>query len=392
MNTPVICAAFRSPIGSFLGGLASVPAVDLAIAVIKGLLAKTPVDPQLIEHVIIGTVLSSGQGQAPARQVTIKSGLPNTAHSITINKVCSSGLAAIMMAADQIKLGKAHAILAGGMESMSNAPYLMPTMRSGARYGNQTAEDTIIKDGLWDVYNNYLMGHAAELCAKENNISREAQDEFAIQSYNKSLNAINSGFFKDEIIPISVKKGKDDVFFDTDEEPGKANLLKIPSLKPAFLKDGTVTAANASSLNDGAAIVLVCSEEFAKKHSLPILGKIEAYDTHSQAPEWFTTAPVGAIGAVLNQANKTIADVDLFEINEAFACVGIACGAQLKLPMDRLNISGGAVALGHPIGVSGARILVTLLHNMKRLGKQTGVVAICNGGGEATSMLVTAKQ
>jgi acetyl-CoA C-acetyltransferase len=388
MTKPVICAAYRSAIGSFGSALAGLSAVEIATAVVTGLLERTKVAPERIDEVIVGTVLSAGQGQAPARQVTIKSGIPQAAHSLTINKVCSSGLAAIMLAADQVRLGNAHAIIAGGMESMSNAPYLLPQMRSGARYGNQTAEDSIIKDALWDVYHEYLMGNAAELCAKEKKITREAQDTFAIQSYTRAIEASKAGHFKNEIIPIKIKKGKEEVLFDTDEEPFKAALEKIPNLKPAFIKDGTVTAANASSLNDGAAFVLVCSEEFARTQGLTILASIENYGIHSQAPEWFTTAPIGAVEKVVSAAGLSLDAVDLYEINEAFSCVALACQAGLELPADKLNISGGAVALGHPVGSSGARILVTLIHNMQRLNKQTGAVGICNGGGEATSMLV----
>jgi acetyl-CoA C-acetyltransferase len=386
---PVICAAYRSAIGSFGSALAGLSAVEIATAVIKGLLEKTKLPAELVQEVIVGTVISAGQGQAPARQVTIHSGIPQSAHSLTINKVCSSGLAAIMLAADQIKLGNANVIIAGGMESMSNAPYLLPQMRSGARYGNQTAEDSIIKDALWDVYHEYLMGHAAELCAKEKNITRQDQDNFAIQSYTRAVEASKAGYFKSEIIPIKVKKGKEEIVFDTDEEPFKASLEKIPSLKPAFLKDGTVTAANASSLNDGACFVLVCSEAFAQKQGLTILAHIENYGVHSQAPEWFTTAPIGAIEKVLKGAGKNTSQIDLFEINEAFSCVGLACQAGLQIPTEKLNISGGAVALGHPVGSSGARILTTLIHNLHRLNKKSGAVGICNGGGEATSMLVS---
>ena len=386
---PVIVAASRSAIGSFGGSLASMTAIELAKEIVQGLLSKVSVSAEKIDELIIGSVLTAGQGQAPARQVGIFSGLPHSTHAMTINKVCSSGLAAIMLAADQIRLGKSNAIIAGGMESMSNAPYLLPSMRSGARYGNQAAEDSIIKDGLWDVYHQYLMGHAAELCAKEKNFSRQDQDNFATESYTRAINASKNGFFAEEIIPIKVKKGKEEILFSTDEEPFKANLEKIPSLKPAFLKDGTVTAANASSLNDGAAFVLVCSEEFAKTNNLKILCQIDSYGVHSQAPEWFTTAPIAAIQKIAKNGGKEISNIDLFEINEAFSCVALACQKDLKIPTEKLNINGGAVALGHPIGASGARILVTLIHNLIRLGKSSGVVSICNGGGEATAMLIS---
>lgn len=383
-----ICTPLRTAIGSFGGNLASLSAPQLGTAVVKAILEKSKIDTSTVDEVILGSVLTSGQGQAPARQVVIHSGLSNATHALTINKVCSSGLKAIMLAADRIRLGDTGAVIGGGMESMSNAPYLLPSMRAGARYGNVAAEDSIIKDGLWDVYNNYLMGIAAELCAKTKNISREEQDTFAIESYNRAINASDKGFFKDEIIPLSVKKGKDDIFIDKDEEPFKANLQKVPSLKPAFQKDGTVTAANASSINDGAAGMIVCSENYAKTNNLTPVAKIRSYDTFGHQPEWFTTAPIEAIKRTVKKSGITLDDVDLFEINEAFSCVAIACQKELNIDHSKLNISGGAVALGHPIGASGSRILVTLIHNLIRLNKKIGVVGICNGGGEATSLVV----
>jgi acetyl-CoA C-acetyltransferase len=293
-----------------------------------------------------------------------------------------------MLAADLIRLGDSESVIAGGMESMSNAPYILPNMRNGARYGNASAEDTIIKDGLWDVYKNYLMGCAAELLAKEHKITREQQDEFATNSYKKAISAIESGLFKNEIIPIKAKMGKEEVIIEKDEEPFKANLAKIPTLKPAFEKDGTVTAANASSLNDGAALMIVCSLDYAKKNNLTPVAKIRSYATHSHQPEWFTTAPITAVEKAVSKASLKLSDIDLFEINEAFSCVAMACQSGLKLDSSKLNINGGAVALGHPIGASGARILVTLLHSLIRTKSKLGAVGICNGGGEATAMVI----
>jgi acetyl-CoA C-acetyltransferase len=384
----LICNPIRTAIGAFQGGLANLSAVDLATHLTKHILSSTGLSNDSFNELIVGSVLTAGQGQAPARQVVIKSGLAQSTHAMTINKVCSSGLKAIMLAADQIRLGDSKSVIAGGMESMSNAPYILSSLRGGARYGNTSAEDTIIKDGLWCAYNNYLMGCAAELLAKEHNISREQQDEFATESYNRAINAINSGNFKNEIIGVTAKVGKEEVTIDKDEEPFKANLAKIPTLKPAFDKSGTVTAANASSLNDGAALAIVCNEDFAKANKLTPIARIRSYATHSQQPEWFTTAPIEAVKKSVNKAGLKLSDIDLFEINEAFSCVAIACRNGLEVDASKLNVNGGAVALGHPIGASGARILVTLIHSLKRLNKKLGAVGICNGGGEATSMVV----
>ena len=384
----LICNPIRTAIGAFQGGFANLTAVDLATSLTKHILSSTGLSNESINELIVGSVLTAGQGQAPARQVVIKSGLAQSTHAMTINKVCSSGLKAIMLAADQIRLGDSKSVIAGGMESMSNAPYILPSLRSGARYGNTSAEDTIIKDGLWCAYNNYLMGCAAELLAKEHKITREQQDEFATESYNRAINAINNGNFKNEIIGVTAKVGKEEVTIDKDEEPFKANLSKIPTLKPAFDKAGTVTAANASSLNDGAALTLVCNEDFAKANKLTPVARIRSYATHSQQPEWFTTAPIEAVKKAVSKAGLKLSDIDLFEINEAFSCVAIACRNGLEVDPSKLNINGGAVALGHPIGASGARILVTLIHSLKRMNKKLGAVGICNGGGEATSMVI----
>lgn len=383
-----LCGARRTAIGSLQGALASVSATELAATVFRGVLSATGVPAERIDEVILGCVLTAGLGQAPARQAALASGLPQAVQAMTINKVCSSGLKAVMLAAQAIEAGSAEAILAGGTESMSRAPYLLPALRTGARLGHTQAEDSMIKDALWDVYNNFHMGSCAELCARTHQISREAQDAFAVESYTRALAAINAGHFRAEIVPVVVREGKAEKSFDTDEEPGRGKLDKIPQLKPAFESTGTVTAANASSINDGAAGMLVCSERFVTEYSLKPLARIVGQAGHSQAPEWFTTAPVGAIQTLLTRTKRSVESVDMFEVNEAFAAVAIAITSMLKLDPARVNVSGGAVALGHPVGGSGARILTTLLHGMERLNLRSGIAAICNGGGEATALLV----
>jgi len=383
-----ICAAQRTAIGSLSGSLASQSAVQLGSHVIKAVLAQSKVPAETIQEVLMGCVLTAGTGQAPTRQALIGAGVPLHVQATTINKVCSSGLKAVMLAAQSVALGDSEAVIAGGMESMTNAPYLLPALRGGARLGNTTAEDSIIKDGLWDPYGNFHMGNAAELCAREFSLSRKDQDDFAIESYARATRAIADGSFKDEIAPIEVSLGREKLLFQTDEEPGKAKPDKIPTLKPVFQKDGTVTAANASSINDGAAALLVCSEEYATKHNLTPLVRIVATAAFGQAPEWFTTAPVGAVEQLLQRTKKSISQIDLFEINEAFSAVALACSQKLQIDRSKLNIHGGAVALGHPIGASGARILTTLIYSLRRQKLTTGVAAICNGGGEATAMMV----
>ena len=384
----LICAAKRTPIGSFQGSLASLSAPELGAAALRAALAQSGVPIETINEVILGCVLTAGMGQAPARQALIKAGLPNHVQAMTVNKVCSSGLKAVMLAAQSVQLGLSEAVLAGGMESMSQAPYVLPSLRNGARLGNTQALDTIVKDGLWDVYNDFHMGSAAELCAREYKISRKEQDDFAIESYRRAQAAIAAGHFAKEIIGVHVKDGKNEVEVLVDEEPGRAKPEKIPSLKPVFEKDGTVTAANASSINDGAAALLVCSEDYAKKHNLKPLAWIVAQAGAAQAPEWFTTAPIKAVQKVLEVAGRKSADIDLFEINEAFSSVALACTRGLDLPAEKVNVSGGAVALGHPIGASGARILTTLIYALHRLDLKTGVASLCNGGGEATAVVV----
>jgi len=336
----------------------------------------------------MGNVLSAGLGQAPARQAAIFGGLPVSVEALTINKMCGSGLKAIMLAAQAIAVGDMHIGVAGGMESMTNAPYLLTKARSGYRYGNAELIDSMQHDGLLDVYNKFLMGNAAELCAKECNVSREAQDEFAICSYTRALKAQKEGWFKDEIVAVEwEEKGKKMGLWE-DEEPKNFRPDKIPTLKPVFQKDGTVTAANASKINDGAAAVVVASAEAIKQKGLKPMAKILAYATAAKQPEYFTTAPIDAIPKVLKRANLSLKDIDLFEVNEAFAVVALAARNALGIPDEKLNVHGGAVALGHPIGASGARILTTLLYALKHRGLKRGLAAICLGGGEACAMIV----
>jgi acetyl-CoA C-acetyltransferase len=387
-KTIYICCPLRTAIGSFNGALSSLSAPQLGATLIKTLISKTKLSAESIDEVILGSVLTAGQGQAPARQVVINGGLSNAVQAMTINKVCSSGLKAVQLASDRISLGHSEAVIAGGMESMTNAPYLLPTLRSGAKLGNSEAVDSLIHDALWDVYNSFHMGNAAELCVEKYKFSREAQDEFAIASYEKANKAIRAGWFKDEIVAVQISRGKETISFDTDEEPLRFNKEKIPQLKPTFKKDGTVTPANASSINDGASLMIVCSEKFAKENNLEPVARIVEHGWYGQAPEWFTTSPVGAVNTLLKKSGTSVEKIDLFEVNEAFAAVAMACRQELKIPEEKLNVCGGAVALGHPVGASGARILTTLIHSLKRLNLKTGVASLCNGGGEATSILI----
>lgn len=387
-KTVYLAAARRSPIGALAGALKTLSAPEIAAQVISGVTGAAGVPAETVDQVILGCVLTAGVGQAPARQAAIKAGLPTNVQALTINKVCSSGLKAVMLAADAVRLGHAECIISGGMESMSQAPYLLPGLRSGARLGNAEAVDSIIKDGLWDVYNDFHMGNAAELCATTYKLSRADQDKFAAESYRRALAAIEAGHFRNEIVPIKVGSGKSESVAAVDEEPAKVNFEKLPSLRPVFSKDGTVTAANASSINDGAAAMIVCSESYLKSCGLTPLARVVAQGWNAQQPEWFTTAPVGAVNNALKRAGWTIDQIELFELNEAFSAVALACASDLKIDPARLNVSGGAVALGHPIGASGARILTTLLHGLKRLNLKRGIAAICNGGGEATALVV----
>jgi acetyl-CoA C-acetyltransferase len=388
MKKVVITSAKRTPIGSFGGSLSSLTAGQLGSIAIKGVLEDSEISSALIDEVIMGNVLTAGLGQAPARQAAIFAGLPEKTECMTINKVCGSGLKAVMLAAQAIQTDNAEIIIAGGQESMSNTPYILDKARNGYRLGNGEVIDSMVKDGLWDVYNNIHMGNCAEACAKEFQFTREELDEFSINSYKKALEAQKSGRFKDEIIDVKVKAGREEVIVNTDEEPGKVKFDKIPSLKPVFDKNGVVTAANASSINDGAAALLIMSEEKAKELGMKPLVEIVAQASAAKAPMQFTTAPADAIKKVLKKANLKISDIDLFEINEAFAVVSLANNKLLGLDNSKVNVNGGAVALGHPIGASGARVLVTLIHEMKKRNSTYGLASLCIGGGEAAALIV----
>ncbi len=384
----VITSAVRTPIGTYNGALASFSAPRLGSMVIKEALNRSGIKPEQVHEVIMGNVLPAGVGQAPARQAAIFAGLPTSVGCMTINKVCGSGLKAVMLAAQGIALGDADIIVAGGMESMSNVPYYLPKARFGYRMGNGEIIDGMVNDGLWDVYNNYHMGNAAELCARECHIPREAQDEFAVLSYNRALTAQKEGYFEAEILPVTVKTRKGEFVVDKDEEPEKVKFDKISGLRPAFDKEGTVTAANASKINDGASAVMVMDAETAEKNGATPVARIVSYSTASKDPEWFTTAPADAISKLLDKTGFSKDDIDLYEINEAFAVVSLAVNQILDLDVNKVNIAGGAVALGHPIGASGARILTTLLYNLKRTGGKRGIASLCIGGGEAVAVLV----
>jgi len=385
----VIVSAVRTPIGAFQGYLSSLSASDLASICIKDILDQTGIQTDRKNEVILGNVLSAGQGQAPARQATLKSGCPDSVEALTINKMCGSGLKAVMLADQAIRCGDADLILAGGMESMSNAPYLLNDARAGKKLGHSKVIDSMIHDGLWDAYNDKHMGNCAEMLAKDRNYSREAQDEYAIESYNRAQQATTDGIFQTEIVPVVIPQRKGEpLVIDEDEEPAKARFEKIPALKPAFDKDGTITAANASKLNDGAAVMLITSEENAKDLGLKPLVRIIEQASASHQPEWFTTAPSKAIGKVLNKAGLKANDIDLWEINEAFAVVAMAAIEDYNIQYENVNIYGGAVALGHPIGASGARILTTLINGMNRQNVDRGLATLCIGGGEASALIV----
>ena len=388
MKDAVIVSACRTPIGSFMGSLSSFSAPRLGSIVIEEAVKRAGIKKTDVQEVIMGNVLTAGIGQAPARQAALFAGLPESVECMTVNKVCGSGLKAVMLAAQAVQLGDADVIVAGGMENMSQTPYLLDKARTGYRMGHGQVLDSMVKDGLWDVYNDFHMGNAAELCAKECSIPRDAQDEFAVTSYNRAQGAIEKGLFKEEIVAVVIKGKEGDTIVDKDEEPFKTNFEKIPKLKPAFQKEGTVTAANASKINDGAAAVVVMSADKAKSLGLTPLAKIVAFSSAAKKPEWFTTAPADVIPKTLKKAGLKESDIDLYEINEAFAVVSLAVNKILGLDIEKVNVNGGAVALGHPIGASGARILVTLLHALKQHQKRRGMAAICIGGGEASGMIV----
>jgi acetyl-CoA C-acetyltransferase len=388
MKDVVIVSAVRTPIGSFGGSLASFSAPQLGGIAIKAAVEKAGIKPGDVQEVYMGNVLSANLGQAPATQAAKFAGLPDVPNT-TVNKVCASGTKAIMLAAQSIALGENDIVVAGGMESMSNVPYYLDKARNGYRLGHGQITDGLVKDGLWDVYNDYHMGSAAELCATECGFSREEQDAFAISSYQKSQAAQTAGKFESEIVAVEVKDRKGDItLVSKDEEPFTVKFDKIPGLKPAFKKDGTVTAANASTLNDGAAALVLMSADKAKELGLKPLAKILAYADAQQAPEWFTTAPSKAIPLALKRAGKTVNDVDFFEINEAFSVVSLANNKEMGLNADKVNVNGGAVSLGHPLGASGARIVVTLLSVLAQNTGKIGVAGICNGGGGASAIVV----
>lgn len=389
MREVVIVSAARTAVGSFNGALSSISAPRLGAAVIREAILRAGLKPKDIDEVIMGCVLPAGVGQAPARQAALFAELPNTTCAMTINKVCGSGLKATMLGTQAIIAGDADVVVCGGMENMSLAPHLMRNSRAGFKMGNVTLDDHMVLDGLWDVYNNFHMGNAAELCAKEKHYTREAQDQFAIQSYKRAQAAISEGRFKAEIVPINVPQKKGDALLvDTDEDAFNLKEDKVGQLKPAFQKDGTVTAANASSINDGAACVILMSREKADALGIKPMAKIVAQKSAAHQPEWFTTAPVTAINQVLAKAKLTTQDIDLWEINEAFAVVTMAAIDELKLDSAKVNVNGGAIALGHPIGASGARILTTLLYAMKSRGAKRGLATLCIGGGEASALII----
>ena len=388
MRKTVVVLSKRTPVGSFQGSLSSLSAPQLGSLVIKNILEETNISPENIDEVILGNVLSAGIGQAPARQAALMSGLPDHVECLTINKVCGSGLKAVMLADQAIKCGDADVIIAGGMESMSNVPYLLPKARGGYRLGHGEVIDGLVKDGLWDVYNDFHMGNCAESCAKDFSFSREQLDEYSIESYNRAMEANKNGVFKNEIVPITIKNRRGEVVVSEDEEVNKVKFDKIPNLRPAFDKNGVVTAANSSKINDGAAAVLVMSEEKALELGLIPLFEIVAHASAAKKPIEFTTAPADSIKKVLAKADMKIEEIELFEINEAFAVVSLAVNEILGLKTNNINVNGGAIAIGHPIGASGARIFVTLMHEMLKRKLNYGLASLCIGGGEAASVII----
>lgn len=389
MKEAVIVSAVRTPVGSFRGSLSPVSTTRLGSITLNAALTRAHTKGEEVDEVILGNVLSAGLGQAPARQASLGAGLPQRVGCATINKVCGSGLKAVMFGTQAIRLGEAQVVLAGGMESMSNAPYLLEKARSGYRMGHGEVVDSLIKDGLWDVSNDLHMGAAAELCADKYKISREEQDQFSAISYQRAQNAQRRGDFKGEIVPVTIPQKKNkDLLVNEDEEVNKFDLEKMKALQPAFRKGGTVTAGNSSSISDGAAALVVMSQDRAQTMGIKPLCRIVGYTGFAREPEWFTIAPAAAISSLLSKSGFALADVDLFEINEAFAVASIAVNRELGLNPEKVNVRGGAVALGHPIGASGARILTTLVHCLIDLDKTCGIAALCIGGGEAVAMMV----
>ena len=391
MREVVIVSAARTPIGKFLGALSGVPAHQLGATAIKAAVERAGVKPESVEHVLMGNVLQAGQGQAPARQALLGAGLPKSTGAVTLHKVCGSGLRTVMDAANGIKAEEWTTVVAGGMENMSLSPHLMERSRGGYRMGDVKISDSMIKDGLWDPYGDKHMGNCAEMCAEKYTFTREAQDAFALESYKRAQGAMEAGEFEAELAAVSVPQRKGDpIVVDKDEEPFGAPLDKMGKLRPAFDKNGTVTAANASKINDGAAAMVLMSADEAAAQGLKPLAKIVSYASHAHEPDWFTTAPVDAAKKALDKAGLKASDIDLWEINEAFAVVTMASVKDLELDESKVNVRGGAVALGHPIGCSGARILTTLLHALKAKGGKYGCASICIGGGEAAAMVVEA--
>lgn len=384
-----LVSARRTPIGAFLGELSTLTAPELGSVAISAALESAAVDPSLVSEIYMGNVLSAGIGQAPARQASLGARVPPQVPTTTVSKVCGSGLQAVILARRAIQVGDADIVIAGGMESMSQAPHYLKGSRDGTKMGNATLIDGMIHDGLWDPYNDFHMGRAGEMCARKYELSREAQDAFATESYRRALTAQKSGAFDAEIAPVTVPARKGDpLVVSRDEEPGRGRPDKFASLRPAFEKDGTITAANASSINDGAAAVVLASAAAVERHGLEPLARIVATGASAQEPEWFTTAPAGAIEVTLRRAGLTASDIDLWEINEAFSCVTMACSRLCEIDPERVNIRGGAVALGHPIGASGARILTTLVHALVSEKKQRGLATLCIGGGEAVAAII----
>ena len=391
MKEVVVVSAVRTPLGSFNGKLSTVPAPQLGAIAIKAAVAKAGIDALAVQEVYMGCVLQAGMGQAPARQAAKFAGLGDHVPATTVNKVCASGMKAVMLAAQSIMLGDNDIVVAGGMENMSLVPHYLPNSRVGVKYGNINMLDGLAHDGLTDVYHNYPMGNAAELCAKECNISREEQDAYAIESYTRSSKAWEAGAFKNEVVPVEVPQRRGDaIVVDTDEEFTNVKMDKIATLRPAFMKDGTVTAANASTMNDGAAALVLMSRQKADELGLKPLATILSFADAAQAPEWFTTAPSKALPKALDKAGLSHADIDLYEINEAFSVVAIANNKEMGIDPSKVNVNGGAVSLGHPLGCSGARILVTLIHALHNRGLKTGAAGICNGGGGASALVLKA--
>ena len=387
MNT-FILSAKRTPVGTFQGAFSSVPAPRLGATAISAALKEAKVQTTDIDECIMGNVLTAGVGQAPARQAAIYAGLPNSVPCMTINKVCGSGLKSVMLAADNIALGHTNFAVAGGQENMTLAPHLLENSRAGYRMGHVAASDSMIKDGLWDPYSNFHMGNAAEICVKEYKISRQAQDEFAVESYKRAQKALAGGLFTAEIVPVEVVAKGGSQSFGTDEEPGKARFDKMAELRPAFEKDGTITAANASKINDGGAALVLGGERMVKDRGLTPIARVVAHGTFAQDPKWFTTAPVNAIRRALERAKLKVEDIDLFEINEAFSVVTLVAMKELNIPHAKVNVNGGAVAIGHPIGASGTRILTTLIHALGQQKKRFGLATLCVGGGEGVALIV----